>query len=85
MADPKWSWRYRIAMGRINSDQMRALHDFCSEKFGNDRSRYDFSFVRRRINPRSWFPSYYYSRVKVHFKHEEDLFLFKLCYSFSEV
>lgn len=81
MANRKWSWHYRINMGHLNSDRMTKLREFCDEKFGKDASRCDFSFVKRRINPSSWFPRYYYSRVKIHFKDHEDLVLFKLTYT----
>ena len=85
MAAPKWSWRYRIAFGRLSADQMYELWNFCIDKFGNDSAsrgaRWDLSFVRRRINPTSWFPRYYYTRVTVHFKQQEDLVLFKLTHA----
>ena len=81
MANHKWSWHYRITIGHLNEDRMYKLKNFCCEKFSNDVSRWDLSFIRRRLNPSSWFPRYYYTRVKVHFKHEEDLVLFKLTYS----
>ena len=89
MASGKWSWRYRVSLDRLSAEQMRAVWDFCNTKFGSDAAaratRWDLSFIKRRINPDSWFPRYYYTRVKVHFKSQEDQVLFKLTYEPPEV
>lgn len=85
MADTKWSWRYRAVISNsLSSAQMRDLWQLCKEQFGADLDpiqRWDTSFVKRRLNPKSFVPVYKYTRIKVHFKHQEDLVMFKLTYN----
>lgn len=83
---PCWSWRYRLRFSEIHDDrQFWRMYSFLSENFGlEDQSqRWAVTFVQRRKNAHSWWPAYNYSRVCVHFKHQEDLVLFKLQYEFS--
>lgn len=78
-----WSWRHRIHLNsRLTDNQLSTLVGFCQATFGYDRAyRYDITFRQRRINSYSFYPRYYYTHVKVHFKRQEDLFIFKLTYN----
>ena len=78
-----WSWCHRILLNsRFTQPQLSALVEHCQATFGYDRAyRYDITFRHRRINPYSFYHRYYYTHIKVHFKHQEDLFMFKLTYN----
>lgn len=78
---PCWSWRYRNRFDhRFSSKQCRELWDFCQRTFDTYVDRYEITYRQRRRNPYGIIPDYYYTSVTVHFKHQEDLVLFKLTY-----
>jgi hypothetical protein len=86
MADAKWSWRHRIAWSNtLSQNEYFRLLGFCQQNFGSSRQdrlfRWDVSFVLRRTNPKHYIPIYLYTRVKLHFKQQEDLVMFKLLWS----
>lgn len=76
---PCWSWRYRIAISnRLGAEACSRLIKLCQDTFGCDSDRYDITYRLRRLNRYSWYPRYFYTSVKIHFKSQEDLVLFKL-------
>lgn len=82
---PCWSWHYRVKFDRLNSPQYRTLVKSCNLSFGSlfdyPHARWDITAVRRVNSLGFW----WYSRVKVHFKHAEDLVFFSLSHNIAEL
>lgn len=78
-----WSWRYRVRFAPLNSEQMHSLHELCAAACGPTMGlRWDITSVRR-VTLNGYLP--WYSRVKLHFKHREDLVFFKLSADLSKI
>lgn len=74
-----WSWRYRIRFFSMNRPQYHQLYKTCMVLFGNDQfhslNRWELTSIPRG---NYYLGERWYDRVAVHFKHREDLVLFKL-------
>lgn len=75
-----FSWRYRVSYDRLGGDRYDHILSSLAEHFGNDTrgTVWDMTGVWRAAP--SW-NTRYYSRVKVHFKRQEDMVVFKLVYN----
>lgn len=76
---PCFKWRYRIRFAAMTGEQYSQLIDACIASFNAEpcrNHRWDITAVRRV----GWKGGSRYSRITLHFKHCEDLVLFKFCY-----
>lgn len=84
MAKPCFSWRYRVSYDNLLGIRRDHILQALIDQFGSNTQgqRWDLTGVWRAAH--SW-DGRYYSRVKIHFKSEEDLVWFKLAYEPPQV
>lgn len=83
-----WSWRYREAVNLpvypVYTDTLNEFISMISDQFGVCGQRWDLTYIVRRAKLRrlKYYGPCFHTRIKIHFKSQEDHVMYKLVYNF---